>query len=62
MQDKEHISIWPKNEKGQYHGYHDVKWSTGGGYKGNYINGKLYGYFEVNWTRNCVTKKKYYAI
>ena len=43
--------IYPYNDKGQRHGYWEVYWSDGDiAFKRYYLNGKLSGYEEINFT------------
>ncbi len=61
MQDKELKFICPENEDGVYHGYHDVEWIGGGWYKGHYIKGVEYGYFQIVWCKGGDLILEYHA-
>jgi hypothetical protein len=71
MQDeKSYTQQIPHNEHGQGHGYWIKIWSNGKlAFKGHYINGDPYGYWQTNYYRYThvypysieSSKKEYYA-
>lgn len=54
-------NIFSYNEKRQAHGYWEWCWGNGNiWYKGNYLNGRLTGYWEENHKNGILKSKEYY--